>query len=133
MLKLARAAFDRMWKLWVNKKKLSESLRIRIYNAYVKPVLLYNCGTWGATDTTIKTLESFHRGQLRRVLGIHYPEHISNKMVYFRCGKNCNPLRYDLLKARWKSFGHILRRGEDIPANLEMESYFKYKGKKCPG
>ena len=54
-------------------------------------------------------------------------------MVYSRCGKNCYPLRYDLLKARWKSFGHILRREEDIPANLEMDSYFNYSGKKWPG
>lgn len=128
---LARAALSRMWKLWVNRNRLSESLRIRLYNAYIKPVLLYNCGTWGVTDTVLKALESFHRSQLRRILGVYYPDHLSNKDVYSRC--KCHPLRYDLLKARWKSFGHILRRGIDIPANLEMESYFNCKDRKWPG
>ena len=128
---LARAALNRMWKLWINRNRLSESLRIRLYNAYIKPVLLYNCGTWGITDTVIKALESFHRSQLRRILGIFYPDHLSNKDVYLRC--KCHPLRYDLLKARWQAFGHILRRESDIPANIEMESYFNCKDKKWPG
>ena len=114
----------------LGKNKLFETIRIRICNAYVKHVLLYNCGAWVVTVTTIKALESFHRSQLRRVVAIHYPEHVSNKEVYCRCGKKFYPLRYDLLKARWKSFGHILRRKENIPANLEMELYFNYKGKK---
>ena len=88
---LARAALSRMWKLWINRNRLSESLRIRLYNAYIKPVLLYNCGTWGITDTVLKGLESFHRSQLRRILGIYYPDHLSNKDVYSRC--MCHPLR----------------------------------------
>ena len=105
--------------------------RIRLYNADVKSVLLYNCGTWGLTDTVIKSLESFHRAQLRRVLGIHYPEHVSNASVYSRC--ECKPLRYNLLKARWKCFGHILRRDKDIPAYTQMETYYEMSGTKWPG
>lgn len=129
---LAKASFHRMWKIWVNQNVISEQIRLRIYNAYVRPVLLYNCGTWGLTQTALKSLESFHRGQLRRVIGIYYPKRISCKEVYARC--KCLPLRFDLLKARWKCFGHILRRPDNIPANLSMKEYFetndsKWKGK----
>ena len=50
-----------LWKLWFNKNSLGEKLRIRIYNAYIKPILIYNSGTWGLTKTKMKGLESFHR------------------------------------------------------------------------
>ena len=75
--------------------------------------------------------EGFHRQQVRKVLGVHYPERLSNAEVYRR--SNCHPLRYDLLRARWKSFGHILRRDPDIPANMQMESYFKCNERKWTG
>ena len=94
----------------------------RIYNAYVKPVLTYNSSTWGITNTKLKGLESFHRAQLRRVLGAHHPEHISNDAVYLR--SECLPLRYDIIQARWNCFGGILRSDPKIPANVEMEGYF---------
>ena len=71
----------------------------------------------------MKGLESFHRRQLRRVLGVYRPEHISNATVYLR--SDCRPLRYDLLQARWRCFGRIFCSDPEIPANLETEGYFK--------
>ena len=54
-----------------------------------------------------------------------------NASVYSRC--ECKPLRYNLLKARWKCFGHILRRDKDIPAYTQMETYYEMSGTKWPG
>jgi hypothetical protein len=128
---LATTALNRMWKIWTNQTKVCEDLRISIYNAYVKPVLLYNCGTWGLTQASLSGLESFHRRQLRRVIGIFYPATISCNEVYKRC--KCLPLRFDLLRTRWKCFGHILRRSSEIPANTIMVEYFKINDKKWRG
>ena len=52
--------------LWIRKEKLSFKVRLKIYNSLVKPILLYNCGDMGN-----------HRRQLRYVLKIHHPHHIS--------------------------------------------------------
>ena len=128
---LAMTALNRMWKIWNNKVSINEKLRIRIYNVYVSPVLLHNCGTWGLTTSAMKGLESFHRRQLRRVLGIHYPARISCDEVYKRT--NSLPLRFALLRTRWKCLGHILRRPIDIPANAAMIEYFDTLDKKWKG
>nr|CCA23568.1 endonucleasereverse transcriptase putative [Albugo laibachii Nc14] len=118
----ATAAFKRFWKLWLHPHLLPESLRVRLYNAYVLPILLYNCGTWGLTDRDIGSLEAYHRRHLRRVLRIHYPQHISNADLCTRC--NTKPLRIHLTRSPWKLFGHILRRAQPIPAQLTMLQYF---------
>ena len=62
---LASVAFRNMWKIFVRHQRISECNRLRLYNVYVRPVLLYNCGTWGLTETVMKSLEAFHRRQLR--------------------------------------------------------------------
>ena len=36
----------------------------------LEPILTYNCGTWGVTETCFNQLDSFHRRQLRSLLGI---------------------------------------------------------------
>ncbi|UIZ23662.1 hypothetical protein KXD40_007818 [Peronospora effusa] len=47
---LATAALHRMWKVWLRPSKTSEATRLRLYNCYVLPILLSNCGTWALTD-----------------------------------------------------------------------------------
>ena len=89
-------------------------MRVRLYNCFVLPVLLYNCSTWGITRQTIEALESYHRRQLRHILGIRWPNRLSNDLVYERC--SAAPLGNILVNARWRLFGHILRSDEHTPA-----------------
>ena len=56
------------------------------------------------------------------LLGVHYPHRISNAALYARC--NTEPLRFRLVCARWRLFGHILRRPASIPAYRAMVMYF---------
>ena len=99
----------------------------------MKPILLYNSGTWGISKNEEDNLNAFHRQQLRYVLKIHHPHHISNANVY----KICNeiPLSLVVLKSRWRLFGHELRGGRDAPAYKSMMFYFsesdliKYRGR----
>ena len=119
---LAGAAFHTMWKIWLRGHKVSLRRRIRLYNAYVLPVLTYNCGTWGATDTAMAKLAAFHRGQLRKVMGIRWPERISNKELYKQTG--CSDIRIHIAQARTRLFGHVLRLHKDAPAQASMDTYF---------
>ncbi|GFR95709.1 hypothetical protein ElyMa_006279400 [Elysia marginata] len=77
-------------------------------------------------------LDTFHRKQLRNILDIHYPTLISNKSLYKIC--NETPLSVQTVESRWRLFGHILRRDNDIPANRAMQAYFntlttKFRGR----
>ncbi|ETV70975.1 hypothetical protein H257_13708 [Aphanomyces astaci] len=45
--------------------------------------------------------------QLRVLIGVNYPRHISNTALYTRC--TAESLRCRLLRSRWGLLGHILR------------------------
>jgi len=120
-MSLASAQFKLLTKLWDKSSKTTIETRMRVYNAFILPILLYNSNTWGATDAQIHKLETFHRRQLRIVLGIFYPYTISNEELYIRC--KASPIGSILKESRWRLFGHVLRLPEDAPAQLAMDFY----------
>ncbi len=95
---------------------------MRIYNALLLPLLTYNIGTLGVSDTDMKALDIVHRKQLRCVLRVHYPNKVSNKALYQRCG--AEPISNIALRRRWQLFGHILRLPADTPAQTAMRMYY---------
>ena len=62
-------------------KKVVDLGKMKLYNTLVKSVLTYNSCTWGMTKDDEKNLDSFHRKQLRQVVGIYYPHRISNEKL----------------------------------------------------
>lgn len=121
---LAAASFHGLERIWCRKKnnKISVDRRLRLYNAYVLPVLTYNSCTWALTQTEQDELDAFHRRQLRKVLGIYHPRKISNEALYARC--NTQALRHTIRGARWRMLGHVLRMNEQVPAKFAMKHYF---------
>ena len=117
---LATASFKSLRLLWERNKVTGIDTRMRVYNALVLPVLLYNCGTWGVTEAVLDKLEVFHRRQLRDILGVK-ARHIRNEDLYERC--NTSPLRRQITYARWSLLGHTLRLTRDTPAQLAMDYY----------
>ena len=51
--------------------------------------------------------------------------------MYDRC--RVRPVSHRIKQQRWKLFGHILRRDDDIPAQTAMEEYFHTHGSKYRG
>ena len=100
---IALAKNDAIWKKYW-KTKLTT--RIRLYETLVKGVLLYNCGIWGVSKDDQRKLNSFHRRQLRKVIGIQWPHKISNNKLY-------KPLSITITERRWRLLGHILRLPAD--------------------
>ena len=66
----------------IHERKLKKSKKVRVYNFYVKPVLTYNFSAWAIKKSIEAKIDAFHRKQLKRVIGIHYPNRISNKELY---------------------------------------------------
>ena len=50
-MQLANVSFHKMWTVWFRGAQISLPLRLRLYSAFVLPVLTYNMGTWGLTKT----------------------------------------------------------------------------------
>ena len=66
-----------------------------------------------------------HRKHLRRVVGIRWPERISNDKLYSIC--NTQPLSEKITRLRWKLFGHVLRLDLKTPAQVAMDYYCSSK------
>jgi hypothetical protein len=119
---LAANAFSKSKALWPNTSGVSLTKRLRIYNACVKPVLTYNMSTWALTQAESNELDAFHRRQLRSIIGVRYPDTISNNELYART--KTTPLSLEMFLARWKLFGHTLRMNNEVPAKQAMLDYF---------
>ena len=129
---LSRAALFKLRHVWLRNNKIKQSTVLKLYRALVKSVLLYNSATWGLTQSDENKLDTFHRKQLKYILKIKYPTKISNQALYKLC--NETPLSLQILEARWRLLGHILRRDSEIPANKAINFYFsKSEGEKYRG
>ena len=93
--------------------------RLQIYHAVVVSVMLYNCGRWAAPQSIFSTLDKCHRRHLRSILRIHWPNTISNELLYSRC--NTHPLSAMVRESRWRMLGHVLRMPPDTTAQQALQ------------
>ena len=87
---------------------LSLKNKIRIFNTNVKSVLLYGSETWRTTKTNRKKIQTFINKCLRYILGIRWPETISNKELWERTGQQ--PVEIEIRRRKWGWIGHTLRK-----------------------
>ena len=87
---LANVAFGKLWTVWFRRAHISLQLRLRLYASFVIPVLTYNMGTWGLTQADLDRIDTYHRRHLRQIIGVHWPNRISNVALYHRC--QCRPI-----------------------------------------
>ena len=123
---LANVAFRKLSTVWFRRSRISLLLRLRLYDSFVVPVLVYNMGTWGLTKAELERLDAYHRRHLRHIIGIHWPHRISNTALYRRC--RCRPISENVKSARWRLFGHVLRMPLDAPAQQAIDYYFADTG-----
>lgn len=120
---LAAAAFSKLRNIWrQDHNRISTARLIRLYEAYVTPILTYNACTWALTKAEMQRLDALRRRHFRSILGIRYPNTITNEGLYRRC--KARQLDTIIREARWKMLGHTLRMDDEIPAKLAMIKYF---------
>ncbi|XP_065193004.1 uncharacterized protein LOC135824201 [Sycon ciliatum] len=115
---LATQAFCSLYALF---KHQSTSLLLRAapYKTCVKPVLLYNCPTFGLTDATTRRIDTFHRRNLRTMAGAKFPNTITDKHLYDICGSA--PISLEIDQRRWEFLGTVLRMQKSSPPQRVLE------------
>ena len=88
-------------------RNLSEVTKIRIFEAFVSSIFLYNSELWTVTPTIEKKIDSFQRRLLRRVLQILWPKIITNKRLYEKT--EVVPWSKKIMRRRLTWLGHLLR------------------------
>ena len=89
------------------RSSFSLKTKIRLYNCYILPVLLYGAETWTITGTVEKKVNAFDNWCLRRILRISYTSHTTNKEVRERTGQP--EISSFIRSRRVRQFGHIAR------------------------
>ena len=77
-------------------------------------------GTWGLTQADLVRIDTYHRRHLRQIIGVRWPNRISNVALYHRC--QSRPISESIITARWRLFGHVLRLPRD--AQRAIDHYF---------
>ena len=119
---LANVAFRKLSTVWFRRAHISLQLRLRLYASFVIPVLTYNMGTWGLTQADLVRIDTYNRRHLRQIIGVRWPNRISNVALYHRC--QSRPISESIITARWRLFGHVLRLPRDAPAQRAIDHYF---------
>ena len=128
---LGNAAFSSYNNCWLKGPNISLERKIRLYDALVASVMLYNTNSWSLPAGELNKLDTTHRRHLRNILKIHWPKgRISNRQLYKRC--NTTKLSERVRKQRWTMLGHVLRSGTSTPAYLSLEFAIdnKFKGRR---
>ena len=114
---LGNVAFQSFKKVWIN-SKIPVDKKLKVYEAQVVSVIMYNASCWAATSVVLSKLDVCHRKHLRAILNVRWPSIMSNKTLYERC--NTRPLSERVALARWKMLGHVLRSPENSPAQSAL-------------
>jgi len=92
-------------RIW--KSSIRLETKLRLYQTYIVPVLMYECETWATTKYLLSCLDAFDTWALCKILRIPYTRHVSNAEVRRTTG--CSPLSHLVTNRRLWLFGHIAR------------------------
>jgi hypothetical protein len=121
----AGAVFQSLWKIWHRElHTVSSKARVHLYNAIVKPTLLYNIQAIPLTETRMRKLEAVHRRHLRQLLKIFWPKRITVAKLY-QLAETCS-IRRDIWERKLKFLKHALQQPRNSPARECMEQYYRH-------
>ena len=105
---MAWKALNSMNTCW--KSTLSRKTKIRLFKATVESVLLYGCETWTMSAALDCVIDGFYTRLLRRIFGISWKSHTTNRDLYGALPKLSNTIR----DRRLRFAGHIYRHDQQI-------------------
>ena len=103
----ARTAFTILTPVW-RSKVISRKTKLRIFNTNVKSVLLYGSETWRVTKANSTKLQTFINKCLRSIMGIHWPEVITNEELWTTTEQE--RINIQIRRRKWGWIGHTLRK-----------------------
>ena len=124
---LACEAF-RKNKKCLTSNKIHLKIRLRIFEALITPIFLYNSELWTLKYNQKSKIDTFQRNFLRQILRT---KRIRNIDLYRRC--NSVPWTITIQQRRLKWFGHLQRLPENTPARIAYKEVTEKPTKKIKG
>ena len=113
---LAWDTFKNLNNIWKS-SALQTKTKLKIYNSYVRSVLLYVSETWRAKKKIECRLKDFEGCCLRRILKIGW-EHVTNMEVNKLAGVCC--IVEEEKKRRWRWLSHVTRMSKTRPTQVAL-------------
>ncbi len=124
----ARDTFSRLKNIW-SANNINLHLKIKLFNACLKSVLLYGCETWFVTNNTTQKLQVFVNRCLRNIFGILWPEIISNEELWERTGQS--EIDVEIKRRKYGWIGHTLRKSQSEICHSALE--WNLRGRRSRG
>ena len=99
--------------------KIELKTRMRLFDAYISSIFLYNSEVWSLTKTQEHAIDVFQRSLLRGMLRISWPYTLSNDVLYERTG--AKPWSENITMRRMKWVGHLMRLPPETPARRALQ------------
>ena len=107
-----------LYPLLKDQSVLRESKTI-IYNAILKPVIMYGSETWSLTSNTESKIQAAEMRVLRLIKGVTQRDRCRNKSV--RAELKVEPLLWSIKKGRLRWYGHVKRMNKEMCAAKYLE------------
>ncbi|XP_063682576.1 uncharacterized protein LOC134817369 [Bolinopsis microptera] len=115
---LANVAFQNFKKVWCQ-SKIPLQKKLKVYEAQVVSILMYNSSCWGMPKSYWDKLDACHRNHLRKIMNVSWPRSMMSKDTLYK-QSNSTPMSERAELSRWKMLGHILRSDERSPAQAAL-------------
>ncbi len=102
----AQQAFLQLYTFWTRTKHISIKQKLYYYQTCILPILLYNAHINNYNIAELERLDTCHRRHLRIMLGIFYPNHITNLKLYERT--EVLPISLHIIIRRWNYLHRLL-------------------------
>ena len=114
---LATGVASSLCTVWESRDN-SIKTKVRVYEALVKSVLLYNSETWTLKRSDENRLRVFEMAVLRRICGVSLRDKWRNEEIKSRLNIECDVVEA-IRRRRLSYFGHIKRmKPERLPARM---------------
>ena len=111
-------------------RRSSIQLKMKIFNAYISSIYLYNSELWTLTKELEDQVDIHQKTLLRKALNIYWPETISNDELYKRTKQT--PWSITVQNRRLSWLGHLMRLDRETPARKALEEFIDHS-KRPPG
>jgi hypothetical protein len=114
----ARGAFTRLRKIWMA-HYVNKNTKIKLFNVYVKSVLLHGYQTWLVTCEIQRKLQSFVNRCLWYIMKIWWPRVISNEKLW-EMTRQIN-ISKEITKRKFGWIGHTLHKDGSEPCKAALQ------------
>ena len=114
---LSLEAMKHMEHHWRNNRNTIKT-KLRIFNAYITPIALYNSHLWSMNASREGAIDAFQRRLLRHAINIRYPRRISNEALMNMTKETRWSQAIAYRRLVW--FGHMMRLPAGTPVRRAL-------------